>query len=168
LNDYLSIASTTIGVWESVGSQNRINGSLFNVVDLQNEEYEFTFTTEQGCIAYLTLGSDCIVLGCATIDDISKVVTANGDGYNDTFSIGEVLDDGGCKYAVKIFNRWGKIVFESDDYQNNWGGYHNNSGLTLNTSAKLPTGTYYYIVNTIDSGGDALKPITGYIYLGTN
>jgi len=36
------------------------------------------------------------------------------------------------------------------------------------TNNKLPTGTYYYIVNVIDTGGDALRPITGYIYLGTH
>jgi hypothetical protein len=65
---------------------------------------------------------------------------------------------------VKIFNRWGKIVYESNDYQNNWRGRNNSSGLTMGT-AKLPTGTYYYIVNVVGSG---FAPRTGYIYLGTH
>jgi len=108
----------------------RLSGSLFNIVDLENGEYIFSFTSETGCVTYLNLVQDCVVLGCATIDDISKVVTVNNDGINDTFNIGE-LDDSTCKYVVKIFNRWGKIVFESDDYKNNWDGHHNNSGLTM-------------------------------------
>ena len=66
-----------------------------------------------------------------------------------------------------IFNRWGKMVYESDNYQNNWGGYHDNSGMTMGSSNKLPTGTYYYIVTVLGTGNDTSKPITGYIYLGT-
>uniref|UniRef100_UPI0035641DDA gliding motility-associated C-terminal domain-containing protein n=1 Tax=Lutibacter sp. TaxID=1925666 RepID=UPI0035641DDA len=170
LNNYLSIAANDEGEWVSLDTSGRlITGSTFNVIDLENGIYNFTYTSSLGCVSNLSLEKDCIVFPCSTADDISKVVTANNDGVNDTFRVGSLAgDDGGCKYIVKIFNRWGKIVFESNDYKNNWGGYHNNSGLTMGTNNKLPTGTYYYIVNVIVPDGELLQPITGYIYLGTN
>ncbi|MDP3313421.1 gliding motility-associated C-terminal domain-containing protein, partial [Lutibacter sp.] len=160
------------GTWSDDMNSDGLTGNMFNpsVVNLDN--YQFTYTEPGACgrkiIVNVSVNDDCVVLPCATIDDISKVVTANNDGVNDTFIIGILNGTGGCKYEVNIFNRWGKIVFESKDYRNNWGGYHNNSGMTLNTDAKLPSGTYYYVVNVIDTGGDRLKPITGYIYLGTH
>jgi gliding motility-associated-like protein len=39
-----------------------------------------------------------------------------------------------------IFNRWGDLIYETDNYQNNWGGTHN--GMTV------PDGTYFYILQT--------------------
>jgi len=108
----------------------------------------------------------CFVKAC-TIDGItiSKVVTpAMNDGINDYFEISDVRTCGFIP-AVKIFNRWGQLVYESDNYYNDWDGYHNNSGITIGSGGKLPTGTYYYIVNI---GGSGFNTITGYIYLGTN
>ena len=52
---------------------------------------------------------------------------------------------------------------ESDNYQNDWAGVANSKSSTH--SNMLPTGTYYYIVELKNS---SLKPIQGYIYLGTN
>ena len=94
-----------------------------------------------------------------------RALTAKNDGKNDTFNIGELIEDGGCTYVVKIFNRWGKIVYQSDNYQNDWGGYNQEGGITIGSDGALPTGTYYYIVNIVGSG---YQPRTGYIYLGTN
>lgn len=72
---------------------------------------------------------------------IPEGFSPNGDGYNDYFII-----KGADKYVVslKIYNRWGNMVYESKHYQNNWDGF-SNSGLVLGT--KLPDGTYYYIID---------------------
>ena len=108
---------------------------------------------------------DCVVLPCSTEDlYISRAVTPNGDGQNDTFEVGG-LDLCDFTFDVKIFNRWGHMVFESGDYQNNWDGYNYGGGMTIGSATELPSGTYYYVLNIIDSG---YKPMTGYIYLGTN
>jgi hypothetical protein len=44
-----------------------------------------------------------------------NVITPNGDNLNDTFAIYEK------NYELEIFTRWGKKIFSSPDYQNDWG-----------------------------------------------
>ncbi|WP_298371335.1 gliding motility-associated C-terminal domain-containing protein, partial [uncultured Lutibacter sp.] len=165
LNDYLSVAGEGNGTWESIGNEDQLRGNTFDLVyDNSGDDYNFVYTGDNGCISQLTIQT-CAVLPCSTSDlEISKVVTPNEDGFNDQF---ELLGLEGCgfSYDVQIFNRWGKMVYQSNNYQNNWRGYANTGGSTIGSSASLPTGTYYYIVNVLSSG---FKPITGYIYLGTN
>ncbi|MGE0567820.1 MAG: gliding motility-associated C-terminal domain-containing protein, partial [Bacteroidia bacterium] len=78
--------------------------------------------------------------------EFPEVFTPNDDGINDLFSYKGNLIQG---IKLQVFNRWGNLVYKSDDYQNNWNGDAN--GKTL-TSGKLPSGTYYYIaeVNNCD------------------
>jgi gliding motility-associated-like protein len=68
---------------------------------------------------------------------IPNVLTPNADGFNDTWFIKNI--ELFPKNEVQIVNRWGDIVFQTNDYQNNWDG--NYSG------GNLPAGTYYYILN---------------------
>ena len=121
------------------------------------------FTTElkvynpQGCDTsyYKTVKVEPVKL------KIPNVFTPNGDGYNDYFIIS--LDGGGgtpsggdsgrgnlddvpeyenyeplSRYyeasELTIFNRWGRIVYHSKDYQNDWDGDN------------LSDGTYFYVL----------------------
>jgi gliding motility-associated-like protein len=54
------------------------------------------------------------------------VITPNSDGANDVFTISNLPD----YTEIIIFNRWGNVVFSSDNYQNNWDG-KDNSGRAL-------------------------------------
>lgn len=92
---------------------------------------------------------------------ISKVVTPNQDQWNEYFTIDEIKDCG-FRIDLKIFNRWGALIYRSDNYQNNWNGFSNTS--SIGTSNKVPSGTYYYVINLHNS---KLNPIVGMIYLGT-
>jgi gliding motility-associated-like protein len=56
-----------------------------------------------------------------------NAITPNGDGINDTFEIAEA----GSK--LQIWNRWGKRIFKSDNYKNDWG-------------KDVAAGTYYYLL----------------------
>ena len=60
----------------------------------------------------------------------------NGDGINDTWVIEGIQNYPANK--VNIFDKWGDLVFERSNYNNDWGG-NGKSGL-------LPDGTYYYLV----------------------
>jgi gliding motility-associated-like protein len=83
----------------------------------------------------------------------------NGDGYNDVFKIdGEGLD----MYNIKIYNRWGERVFESDDVDFSWNGKVNNTG------TDCPEGTYFYIINyqfMLGEENEGLGPIEGTVTL---
>jgi gliding motility-associated-like protein len=157
------------GTWTDIDSSNGLIGDSFDPRIVKPGTYKFTYKEPGDCGRTITLSvdvADCVVFTCIVRKniEISKVVTANNDGVNDFFSISDIAE---CGFTgdVSIFNRWGKRVYYSNDYQNNWGGYHDGSGQTMGSNDKLPTGTYYYVVKIVGSG---FKPITGYIYLGTN
>jgi gliding motility-associated-like protein len=66
---------------------------------------------------------------------IPNAFTPNGDGLNDYFlAEGKNIDT----FSVKIFNRWGELIFESDNIYRGWNGKTN--GKTA------PQGTYVYII----------------------
>ena len=79
---------------------------------------------------------------------IFTAISPNGDGLNDLFRI-ECADFKSVN--LKIFNRWGDLVYEADNYNNNWDGKHD--------GADLPPGPYYYIFE--ETGGAAPAPTTG-------
>ncbi len=86
---------------------------------------------------------------------IPEGFSPNGDGINDFFVI-----KGADRYNVtlKIFDRWGRKVFESTNYINNWDGTANVGYLA---ASKLPEGTYFYAV----SFNNGEKEQVGYLTL---
>jgi gliding motility-associated-like protein len=63
------------------------------------------------------------------------VITPNGDGKNDLFVI-QNLENIYPNCQVTIFNRYGKVVFESTGYQTPWNGTFKGE--------KLPMGAYFF------------------------
>jgi len=64
---------------------------------------------------------------------------------NDNFAI-ECLEDGNYpNNNIKIFNRWGDIIYQEDNYKNTWDGTYQ--------GRPTPTGTYYYLLQ-LDSNSD--------------
>ena len=78
-----------------------------------------------------------------TIEDvfIPEGFSPDEDGSNDVFVIYGLK---GQRVTLKVFNRWGNLVYESDNYQNNWDGTCT-TGLIL-AGERLPESTYYYLV----------------------
>jgi|GEM_PF-1534970 len=122
--------------WEVTGgSANTQTGATFVVnweaKPLDGRSIRVVETSEQECKgeALLTLPYN---------DELffPNVVTRNSDGKNDRFEIGNLHLKSG--YRLSIHNRWGKTVFNTDNYQNNWPG----------TGDK--PGTYFY---RLDLGG---------------
>ena len=80
--------------------------------------------------------------------DILNTFTPNGDNMNDFFKIKGI--ESFPENSIKIFNRWGVLVFESDDYGNTSSSDNVFKGfskgrITIQKNKRLPTGTYYYI-----------------------
>jgi gliding motility-associated-like protein len=83
------------------------------------------------------------VIGCDTLTDstivlvndchieIPNVITPNGDGINEQFYITNI--EYYPNSEIKIYNRWGKKIYESENYQGDWDGDNHSEG------------TYFYI-----------------------
>ncbi|WP_179335132.1 DUF6923 family protein [Winogradskyella costae] len=168
LFDLLSGDFDSNGTWSVVSGNATVNGSLFDPSSAEVGEYTFMYSiTDAACPADIevnvTLDDDCVVLACGEDDVvISKTVTANGDAYNETFTISGI-EDCGFVIELQIFNRWGAEIYKSNNYLNDWRGEAHSS--SIGSSGKVPTGTYYYIINLKNSG---LEPFAGPIYVATN
>ncbi|WP_420398918.1 Calx-beta domain-containing protein [Flagellimonas sp.] len=165
LINYLPESFDTNGVFELISGNVVLDGSIFNPANLEVGEYLISYSSTEGTCKYyvdftIIVNSDCVPCGRDEII-VSKTVTANGDNINDMFTITGVEY---CNYSFElmIFNRWGDKVYESKNYQNDWGGFAPSNA--FGNSGMLPSGTYYYIINVINTD---IKPLNGYIYLGT-
>lgn len=111
-------------------------GSFATFNSLVETSYNMTLVVEtvDGCIDSITKPFE--ILGEIRIPNI---VTANGDHTNDEFYITNLKPNS----KLVIQNRWGNVVFESDNYKNDWGGIDI-------TGEKLADGVYFYQLITAD------------------
>lgn len=113
-------------------------------------------SADYGCDTTFT--KDIIVLPVKL--KIPNIFTPNGDGINDYFIIDNdptvdydeennentrnfeydsynPLRDYYLRTELTVFNRWGRIVYKSTDYNNDWDG------------GKLPDATYFYVLECV-------------------
>ncbi|WP_152559906.1 gliding motility-associated C-terminal domain-containing protein [Hymenobacter sp. IS2118] len=62
-----------------------------------------------------------------------NIITPNNDNQNDVLEIDNIQLYPGNTFTV--FNRWGREIYRTTNYQNNWGG-----------DASTPAGTYFYLL----------------------
>lgn len=116
------------------------------VINLCPGEYFLQVADANDCISELT---------SVTVDDRRfpcleerVVITPDGNGTNDEFIIfcvGDFPDN-----HLEIYNRWGQLVFEADNYDNTWEG-------TAQDGQALPEGPYYYILEYTDPEGNLVQ-----------
>lgn len=90
----------------------------------------------------------------------SKGVSPNGDGENDFWYIEGI--EGYPNNHVKIFNRWGNLVFERMGYDNEevtWFGQA--EGALVLVGSDVPDGTYFYLID-LNDGAD---PLSGFVVM---
>jgi len=119
------------------------------------------------CMAQqLSVCDDAVVTIVITKDKpltIYNGVSSNSDGKNDGFTIEGI--EAYPKNTLKIFNRWGVLVYEKEGYTNAepFDGYSNGRS-TVEQGKRLPQGTYYYILDYQDSVGQTHNH-SGWLYL---
>jgi uncharacterized repeat protein (TIGR01451 family)/gliding motility-associated-like protein len=96
--------------------------------------------------------------------EIFNGVTPDGDGLNDYFQIDGI--ENWPINNVKIFNRWGVLVWETDGYGVNGNVFRgeSNGRSTIREEKALPTGTYYYIL-TFPGDNPGQSSYSGYLYI---
>ena len=109
-----------------------------------------------------SLFSNKVCVDNCPLYNLPNTFTPNSDGQNDLFTpihpyrFVEKID-------MKIYNRWGNLVFQTTDPEISWNGYD------YKTNKPLFTGVYYYVCDvyfqTIDGVQKTDKPLSGYIHL---
>lgn len=94
--------------------------------------------------------------------NLPNAFTPNGDGFNDLYT--PILPYRFIDHVdMKIFDRWGNLVFKTDDPMLNW------DGKDVNTGKDVAEGVYYYVctVYEITVNGVQAIPVAqrGYIHL---
>lgn len=90
--------------------------------------------------------------------NIPEGFSPNGDGINDWFNI-EGLYDIFEQHELKIFNRYGTLIFEGNN-NTKWNGL-TNRGLN-NIGKRVPVGTYFYLLYLNDPN---FPSQTGWVYV---
>ena len=145
-------------------SQDSITGNILIDYTVITDSAGFDRFTYQVCDLNCLCSTAEVSLSVLPDHSLMKVyqaISPNNDGDNDYWHV-HLLDlfPGN---SVTIFNRWGEIVFEIDDYNNKdivWDGTSNVGGLSVGT--ELPDGTYFYV---IDVGVEGVEEKTGFIVL---
>lgn len=107
-----------------------------------SKEGEYTVVVEDanGCSTDITV-EILFEVDCFTG---RPIITPDGDGLNDEFIINCIttVDDN----SLQIFNRWGQLVFEQENYDNTWMG-------TNVRGDALPEGGYFWVLEYRDASG---------------
>jgi gliding motility-associated-like protein len=76
---------------------------------------------------------------------IPNAFTPDGSGINDEFLVkGENI----AKFEMQIYDRWGMLVFRTDDLYESW------KGTVKNGTEIAPLGVYVYVINVKDKVGE--------------
>ncbi len=121
------------------------------ITDIPSGEYFLTVTDAQACTATRSvfLGQEC---NPRAVD----VITPNGDGVNDVWVVQNI--ENFPDNEVRIYNRWGELVYARKGYTNDWNGMGMKGRM-------LPAGAYYYVLR-INGDTFGLPPVrTGSISL---
>jgi len=125
---------------EGYGEWTIVSGNA-NIHDIYNPE---TFISE---LSYGTTVLKWTIENgaCSDYDDVSISIgdlkipngfSPNDDGFNDFFEIPGIDS---YQNKVSVFNRWGKLIFEMEQYNNTWDGKNDNG-------KPLPDDTYFYVI----------------------
>jgi len=93
---------------------------------------------------------------------LPNVFSPNGDGIND-FYLSDNLNNAVEKVDMKIFSRFGMLVYQTNDPSINWNGNYKDA------RSRVPPGVYYYICDVFEPRiiGTTVRTITGFIHVYT-
>ena len=115
----------------------------------RSDELAYVICNEYGCdTALVTVYINCIEL------TIFTAVSPNGDGFNDFFHISRIEDFPDNR--LRIYNRWGNLVYDRREYENDWPGQFSDDTL-------LPDGAYFFILEWRDNDAEFVQ--RGYLEL---
>jgi gliding motility-associated-like protein len=127
-----------------------------------NTEAKPTETTTY-CVL-VTDTNNCADTACITIDvdylcdlSVPNAFSPNSDGHNDLFVING-WEKCVTSFSIRIYNRWGEKVFESDNLTKAWDGKYKTGEEAIGGNQKINSAVFvYYIQATLISGEEVTK-----------
>lgn len=171
-NTYCSDDALSYNIYYSPNSEEALK-LIATITDINQTSFPYVndfygVRSVAGCYAVTAVDSfnnESPIVKISCVDncpyyELPNVFTPNGDSHNDVFTplpnYRFVKD-----IEIKIYDRWGLLMFETNDINIQWNG--------TNAKNKLPcpSGTYYYIctVNEIKLSGIVPRVIRGFIEL---
>ncbi|MBK9736723.1 MAG: gliding motility-associated C-terminal domain-containing protein [Saprospiraceae bacterium] len=108
------------------------------VKPVEETVFTVTITDKNGC-EYVDDIKICINEDPLSLFKAVSIITPNGDGSNDELYFAGL--ESFPKNSLKIFNRWGGLIFEAKGYQS-YGTLFNG----MRNGNRLPADTYYYVL----------------------
>lgn len=148
-----------------------LEGSFEVIASINASNLNFTHFPDLGMAGcyYVTavdsFANESVVSNKICVDEctyykLPNVFTPNGDGIHDYFTpiIPYYFVN---KINIQIYNRWGQIMFETDDPDINWNGTNYRNGKTVSD------GVYYYICDVYEQRltGEEVRHLTGFIHV---
>lgn len=129
-----------------------------------NPTFNFPDTGVYKIIQIAIKNNGCVDSAKAVIDivpittvQVPNAFTPNNDLLNDDFRVKGYFD--GIKdFKMKVFNRWGELIFETDNPEKGWNGQKNNNGY------EAPQDVYVYLVE-FKTPRDEPKSVKGHVTL---
>ncbi|MEZ5014656.1 MAG: choice-of-anchor L domain-containing protein [Chitinophagales bacterium] len=150
-------ADTTIYFGESafLGASGGVAYAWSPTATLDDPNSQFPVATPDATTTYTVTVTTAI--GCTFTDQVTVFVSSdavvavpsafspNGDGVNDGFTV--VVRGILATYHLQVYNRWGNLVFESENQDNTWNGEYDGTA--------QPMGSYVYSLNYMDMNGQS-------------
>jgi gliding motility-associated-like protein len=147
--------------WTFYDSTNTMIGNDY----VQNPTYNFSGLIEQQYYIELYVenqnGCSDTVYGTQIVEGeyaffLPNSFTPNGDGVNDEFyPVGDKVSVD--NYSFKVFNRWGEMVFSTNEFGTGWDGKYQNN--------QVSTDAYVWKIDLVDASTGEEKSFNGYVLL---
>ena len=134
-----------IGVYDICGVCNGDGTSCFGCTDPEADNYDPYVWLDDGSCAY-----------CGLIY-VPNTFTPNNDGVNDAWY---PVTDAECwsSWDLKVYNRWGQVVWYTTDPEDVWLGQAENNGFYY-----VPDGVYVYDLKAVSYGLFVVEELRGHV-----
>ncbi len=138
IGDPITISANGIGngsySWSPPEHLGCVNCQSTNASPSSTMTYTVTFVDENGCIA-----RDDVTIYFDGIIYVPNTFTPDGNNFNNIFR-----PEGGniVEFNMTIFNRWGELIFESNNFETGWDGTYGGK--------PSPDGTYIWVIEYKD------------------
>ncbi|REH46422.1 gliding motility-associated-like protein [Tenacibaculum gallaicum] len=159
---YISIGTTSGGI--DIVNNESVTGTTYN----PTSDFPENTTIYVLVIPYNSVGN---TMGCSEISFTTEVgsigktkygFSPNDDGVNDFWEIKGIEEH--PNNTVTIFNRWGDMVFQTKEYDNQFNVFRGVANkLTSMGGDKLPSGTYFFSIKISTEGKS--KETKGFLVL---